>query len=197
MLSDEQGVLSSDEANYTSQHSNRLSAHHRRHHHHQQLEQLNEGFRDSNELTINADTVLNGGSTTTSVVQQLAGNQAAVRRRIYSVNNGSMGRATAASNRISSGNLSLAELHHSQQASAHQHQRLVSSSTPSTSTRSSRASPPSDDHSLDRLAYGNSWHPNSSQAQQQQQQQDSASNQASSAASGASILANTRANLRY
>lgn len=174
VLSDEQGVLSSDEANY-QRHS----------HHHHHGSQLNEGFRDSNELTINADTVLNGAGSTTTTTATGSG----VRRRIYSTN-GSIGRA-AASNRISA-NLSLAE----HQANSGQHQRLVSASTPSTSTRSSRASPPSDDHSLDQLAYGNSWHPNSA-ANQQQQQQDSSSNN-NSAGSGASILgAGSRANLRY
>lgn len=166
----EQGVLSSDEAaNYLHRSGGGGGEH------------ANEGFRDSNELTINADTAL---------VANRAG-QSTARRRIYSTN--SIGRAGLASvsqtNRLSTGNISQQQQplmgshhhhhhhHHRHQptggggsAGSSQHQRLVSSSTPSESTRSSRASPPSgDDQSLDRLAYGNGaggggWRPGNGSA---------------------------------
>lgn len=180
---------------------------------------VGEGFRDSNELTINADTVFNNGRAN--------GQANAARHRLYSTN--SIGRSMAASNPLNhrlSANLSTASIetasqqqqqqqqgsnqhnhhhhhhhhghHHGSSSGSSQHQRLVSSSTPSTSTRSSRASPPSDDHSLEQLAYGNSWHQNvGSNIGQSNNQQDSSSNN-NSAGSGASILgASGRANMRY
>ena len=156
---DEQGVISADEvANYHPHshhhlHHDNNSNHHHHHHHHHHLQarhvavsNQSEGFRDSNELTINADTATGGGG------------HGAVGRRLYS--NNSIGRSVAATNRRSLGNMSTASggQQANNLASSSQHQRLVSSSTSSTSTRSSRASPHSDEHSLDQLAYGNSWH---------------------------------------
>jgi len=164
----EQGVLSSDETNYG------------------QEQQAGEGYREANELTINADTVVNGGQS------------AAHRRNLYSAN--SIGRA----NRLSAASNSQHHAHHHRAANgstgSSQHQRLVSSSTPSTSTRSSRASPPSDDQSLEQLAYGNNWHPNPLGAQAGGQRDSSSSsnsnNNNNSAGSGASILGGGRANMR-
>lgn len=184
----DQGVLSSDEANYRAD------------------GQDGEGFRDTNELTINADTVVNG-----------AAGPANSRHRLYSANSMSRSMAT---NRLSMGNLSVSNHHHhhaqhhapaqassakhhqhhhhshhhlsSGSAASSQHQRLVSSSTPSASTRSSQASPPSDDHSLEQLAYGNNWHPSVTGAPVQvgHASQTDANSNTNSAASGASILGN-------
>lgn len=202
----EQGVLSTDEINYRSGNEQQVAG---------------EGFRDTNELTINADTVVNhrnggnggGQSGSTASHQQTPG-----RRRLYSGNSigRSMAAAVASEQRLSVGSVEQvangeqSRRHHSNHHHHHHHhshhshhlngssqdQRLVSSSTPSTSTRSSRASPPSDEHSLDQLAYGNSWHPNLAVGSQGRQvnQQDSATSSSNnhSAGSGASILGGNR-----
>jgi len=156
---DEQGVISADEATY-------LPRHFQAGHHHRLNEE--EGFRDTNELTINADTAA------------LPSGAGAGRRRLFPAGtaatgqqHNSMGRSSMAKavNRRSLGVMgqhvesSLHEnssTHHHHHHNHHHHdqqsQRLVvTSSNSSNSTRSSRASPPSDDQSLDRLAYGNNW----------------------------------------
>lgn len=189
----EQGVLSTDEINYRSSSNEQQVA--------------GEGFRDTNELTINADTVVNHRAIQAGSTSQ----QAPGRRRLYSGN--SIGRSMAAGaeqrHSVGSGEPSANPQEHTRRYHHHHHhhhshhshhlaggssqdQRLVSSSTPSTSTRSSRASPPSDEHSLDQLAYGNSWHPNQQAANQQDSATSSSNNH--STGSGASILG---ANRRY
>lgn len=168
---DEQGVLSADESVAMHRRQYRLSTstsglHHQHHltapgsNNQYQFVHTNEGFRDSNELTVGPDTrsvnTNNRGSRIFSVVQNGPFSGAA----------GALHGTTPATN-VSSNNG--AAQHHrrhpsSQGSGASQHQRLVASSTttttssPSTSTRSSRASPQhSDDVDLDRLAYGNNW----------------------------------------
>lgn len=196
---DEQGVISADEANYLPS-ANRPGHHHAHHAHHHHLSVINqsgEGFRDSNELTINADTALMSNMSDVNTNNQLqstgsSGNLAA-RRRLYSTNSIGRSMASVVANRRSMGNMSgSAGQHHVHPTSATgggQHQRLVSSSTSSTSTHSSRASPPStDDHSLDRLAYGNNWQATSTGA-------EAASTTGNKQQAGGSGIA--RANLRY
>lgn len=180
-LESERGVLSSDETSAVIKAQYGRSG--------EQPGISGEGFRDTNELTINADTAMMTASQ--------SGQNGGRRSRLYSVN--SMSRERLSAN-LSESRLQVSRnhnhhgLHHHHSSS--QHQRLVS--TPSDSTRSSRASPPSDDQSLDRLAYGNNWS-NRDQVQVVPSNHNSPSGQSHSAGSSASILGNgnNRANARF
>lgn len=152
---DEQGVLSADESVAMHRRQYRLSTSTNGLHQQQnQYLHSNEGFRDSNELTVGPDTRSVNTNTRAS--------------RIFSINQQNrLHHATQATN-LNNNNAPITS--HRRLTSSHgsgssQHQRLVggsssatTTSSPSTSTRSSRASPEhSDDVDLDRLAYGNNW----------------------------------------
>lgn len=228
---EEQGVLSSDElpgssgyrlsttsaSRYSSGGNNNTSSHHHHHHHHSKHSHRlrnrhsvngghqNEGFRDSNELTVGPDQTMLSHQQ-----QQLLRHS----RNLYSSSSvvgpsASGAISGASSSALNSKSDSDLRHHHNHnqhhqhhhhghnhrstgpgsRSSGSQHQRLVhSSSNTSSPSASTRSTPQSDDQqSLDRLAYGNNWADSHGQTNGSNQQ-DSSNH---SAGSGASILASS------
>lgn len=210
---EEQGVLSADESTAIHRRNYRLmngAELHHNHTHSHSYAHSNEGFRDSNELTVGPDMRPASSSNRNSRLYSISSNGHIARGQSnISVNNQD---TTVATSRHSSRPHSHSHSHHHHHhhsrnhSGSGQHQRLVSSSTatttssPSNSTRSSRASPQSDDHDLERLAYGNNWQsngPNNNTANPSANQDSSSAGNQSSAGSGASILRNRTSNVHY
>lgn len=192
---EEQGVLSADESVAIHRHNYQLMSHSEIHGHQHHYAHTNEGFRDSNELTVGPDTRTANGSNRNSRLYSITSAGQQTRPQT----NGNLSQEANGGSRHSHSHSHHHHhhRHHSHHGNSSQHQRLVSSSTatttssPSTSTRSSRASPQSDDQDLDRLAYGNDWRPNGTNPSNNQQ--DSVAHQSGANASRGS---NTHYNQR-